>query len=64
MVSLFLLGLILSVVASIPYGTHESFLSKKEQIKNDCIETAEVMLNGAMLGSVTYFGLEINSYKG
>ena len=37
---------------------------KKEQIKNDCIETAEVMLNGAMLSSVTYFGLEINSYKG
>ena len=40
------------------------FFPKKEQIKNDCIETAEVMLNGAMLGSVTYFGLEINSYKG
>lgn len=27
-------------------------------------ETAEVLLNGAMLGSVTYFGLDVNYYKG
>ena len=32
-------------------------LEKQEQIKNYCIETAEVMLNGAMLGSVTYLVL-------
>ena len=41
MVSLFLLGIILSVVASIPYGTQASVLYKKEQIKNYCSETAE-----------------------
>lgn len=41
MVSLFLLGLILSVVASIPYCTQASVLSKKEQIKNYCTETAK-----------------------
>lgn len=27
-------------------------------------DTAEVLLNGAMLGSVTYFGLDVNYYKG
>ena len=39
--SLLLLGVILSVAASMPYCTQVSVLSKKEQIKDYCIESTE-----------------------